>query len=643
MAIDKLINTNPDAFIDALTQRDDGFSLEYADVLDSIDPKRDLSTLFQYGDIKPFAGHSLGPVFKPAKKAIMRILELQANLLHEGHFPRTQDESGNWFDFDINPDAIKDMQAMLGFADPEEFIYTQAGLSDNLRLILSTFYRPSKATWLSGKTGICYLGKEFYSDQAVIHSLVESELQRARVDKHFTEEMPCPSPDDLCMKISPDERGLYQEEKIIQYVKDNAHKISILHLSDIVFSTGQRIDIERVLTELKDVLKKYNIVVGLELAHTAGNRTIKLKELPVTYAVGCSYKHICGSAGSGFGIYINKNADLTKNPPIQGWKAAASNKVFPVIDGYDPEIMSKVGARAFRCSNPSPIALAPVLQYMKTMSAIGWDKLTNRSESLTRYMIALLKLRLGDRIEFITPLAPKSRGAMMVFRIKNLANIEAVEALLKKESEFGQFEVDTRPPNNIRVTAHYGYTKFGDIRRMVMRLEKVINMQLLSEQKLDKNQTMHHVSQQELQFNKQLGVLQEKIDDLTTRTKDALLDFNLDAFESLKKAQVAAITLHEGLSDAGSSYFRTHNNNQMFQTTCDQLLKKGHLELDKHKGWSEFLINLAIGLSTLGLGLLVKGAINLVNNQSFFYVCKTKSAKILDALEESIIEAAPCP
>ncbi|KTD52487.1 aminotransferase class V-fold PLP-dependent enzyme [Legionella quateirensis] len=641
MAIDELINTNPDAFMKAIAQKDGGFTLEYANVLDSVDPMRDISSLFQFGSIQPFAGHSLGPVFTPAKEEIMRILDLQKRLLHEGHFPKTQDISGNWFDFDINPDAIADMQGMLGFADPCEFIYTQAGLSDNLRLLLSTFYRPSQADWKSGKTGICYLSKEFYSDQAVIHSLLESEVQRAQSNGLFTGEIPCQNPGDLCMKISPDERGLYQEEKIIQFVRENAHKISILHLSDIVFSTGQRIDLEHVLTELKDVLKAHNIVVGLDLAHTVGNRTINLKKLPVTYAVGCSYKHICGSAGSGFGIYVNKDADLSLNPPIQGWKAAESNKVFPLIDGYDPVIMSRKGARAFRCSNPSPVALAPVLQYMKIMSAIGWDKLTHRSESLTRYMITLLEQRLSDRIEFITPLESKNRGAMIVFRIKNLTNIEAVEDLLKKESEFGQFELDTRPPNNVRITAHYGYTKFGDINRMIMRLEKVINLQLSSEQKMKQYQSGHILSPQESQFNQQLDLLQQKIDELTTREKDALLKSDMDIYEHLKKAKIAAITLHEGLSDAGARYFIKNDNYQTFKTTCDQLLKKAHIELDKHRGWSELLINLAIGLSTIGIGLLVKGAINLANNQSFFFVCKTKSSKMLDDLEDKIHETAP--
>lgn len=78
----------------------------------------------------------------------------------------------------------------------------------------------------------------------------------------------------------------------------------------MVFSTGQRLDLKHIFTELKEIIEQHQIIVGLDLAHTVGNRTLMLRDLPVTYAVGCSYKHLCGSAGSGFGIYVNKETDL---------------------------------------------------------------------------------------------------------------------------------------------------------------------------------------------------------------------------------------------------------------------------------------------------------------------------------------------
>jgi len=499
------MTSNPDEFIRLISEKSDGFSQEYAAFLDSIDPLKGLYELFELKGLTPFAGHSLGPVFKPAVKEIERINELQASQLHEGHFPETREHGGNWFDCDIEEEAIKAMQAMLGFSEPCEFLYTQEGLSSNLGRLVDTFYRPTLMDWQSGKTGFCHLGKEFFSDQAVIESVLKRGIQTAKGFGVFSASKPAPSPSSLTLKILPDEKGLYSEEAIIDFVKKHAGQMQILHLSDIVFSTGQRLDITRILTELKDTIEQYHIIVGLDLAHTVGNRTLNLCELPVTYAVGCGYKHICGSAGSGFGIYVNKNTDLEKYPPIQGWKAAASDKVFDLIDGYDSEIMMQKGAWAFRCSNPSPIALAPVKTYIKTMSQIGWDKLNAKSECLTRYMHALIQQHLGDKIEWITPDDPKKRGAMLVFRVKGISDVRQIETLLKTANELGTFEIDVRPPNNIRVTAHYGYTQFTDIHKMVARLEQVVH--LLLEQKKQESLILTSIKQgkESVFFEQQVG------------------------------------------------------------------------------------------------------------------------------------------
>ncbi|WP_058535722.1 kynureninase/PvdN C-terminal domain-containing protein [Legionella saoudiensis] len=475
------ITTNPDEFIRLLSENPQGFSLEYATYLDELDPLKSTQELFAYADLIPFAGHSLGPVFKPAVEEIKRIHQLQVTQLHEGHFSETKDASGNWFDCDIEQDAILAMQDMLGFAKPNEFLYTQEGLSANLGRLLDTFYRPTLIDWQTGKTAICHLGKEFFSDQAIIESVLKRGIQQAKNFGVFAQSTSIPNAEQLSLKIQPNEKGLYSEEAIIAFIKEHVEQIQIIHLSDVVFSTGQRLNLKHIFTELKELLEQHQIIVGLDLAHTGGNRTLILRELPITYAVGCSYKHICGSAGSGFGIYVSNATDLEKYPPIQGWKAAASEKVFSVIDGYDAQIMMSEGAWAFRCSNPSPVDLAPVKTYIKTMSQIGWDKLYAKSECLTRYMYLVLQQHMGENIEWITPEAPSQRGAMLVFRLRGINDVRQVETLLKQESGLGRFEVDVRPPNNIRVTAHYGYTRFSDIYKMVLRLEQVVN--LLLEQK----------------------------------------------------------------------------------------------------------------------------------------------------------------
>lgn len=484
--INRILTSDPDGFEEILKNNPDAFSPDFAQHLDAHDPLV-LRDLFDINELIPFAGHSLGPVFKPAIDAINAIHTLQREQLHAGHFPETVELGGNWFDCDVDPKSVDAMQAMLGFRDSSEFIFTQSGLSANLGNLLGTFYKPTLKDCQRGKLKICHLATEFFSDQAVVHSVLERWIANANALEVFNDST-SPSTESLTLKLQPNDQGLYDSQSIIEMIKLHAHEIQVLHLSDIVFSTGQRLDIPFILSELKDVIQANNIIVGLDFAHTAGNRTVNLAELGVvTYAVGCAYKHCSGTAGSSFGLYVNKDADLSQYKPVQGWKAAESSKVFGLINRYNPNIMAKTGALAFRSSNASPVALAPIQTFVKQMALIGWDKLTAKSECLTRYMLALLKEKLADKFELITPENPKQRGATIVFRIKGLQNVHQIEEELKKENPLGQFEVDVRPPNNIRVTAHYGYTRFSDIQRMIMRLEQVVNHVLTAEASVKKS------------------------------------------------------------------------------------------------------------------------------------------------------------
>jgi kynureninase len=483
-SLGELLVSNPDKFITELYRQDEPLSLTMAQKLDQLDPLKETAAQFDIGSLIPFAGHSLGPLFKPVQDEINKTLELQKKL-HAGHFSQSHPDgnrSAHWFDCDRETTSLMAAQQLLGFKELNEFNFTTNGLSDNLATLMDNFYKPGKKDWQNGRTKIAILAKEFFSDQAIVRSVVNRAISTAKDFEVFDQAEP--SIEDQILQITPDEKGLYSTENIISTVRANASHIQILWLSDVVFSTGQRLELNKIFSALKDVIEKNNIIVGLELAHTFGNRPIDLKNFPVRiwFAVCCAYKHICGSAGSGAGFYVNCDDNLKKYPPLQGWKAADSSRVFEVIDSYDSTIMADKGALAFRISNPSPIGLLAVQTYLRYFCKIGFNKCVNKSESLTRYMIAQLKKQLGDKIEFITPEDPDQRGAMIVFRVKNGANVADIEHQLKEVApEFGRFEIDTRPPNNIRLTAHYGYTKFEHIARLVHKLGLVLAKTLKNE------------------------------------------------------------------------------------------------------------------------------------------------------------------
>lgn len=141
----------------------------------------------------------------------------------------------------------------------------------------------------------------------------------------------------------------------------------------------------------------------------------------------------------------------------------------------------------------------------------------------------------------------------------------------------------------------------------------------------------------------QLGLLQLKISDLKTRLLMALGNGETNKHKKLHLAYIAANTLYAALKAEGETYFKnpTLGTYQVFKTNCKKQIEIARKELSDHRGWSEFLSNLALGLTTLGLGILIKGIINHANNRHFLFACKTKSEEELDNLLPCINSVAP--
>ena len=122
-------------------------------------------------------------------------------------------------------------------------------------------------------------------------------------------------------------------------------------------------------------------------------------------------------------------------------------------------------------------------------------------------------------------------------------------------------------------------------------------------------------------FNEQLLILQKKSEELIKAGH--------------QKAGDAALELYNTLLSTSEQYFDGKLDKQSFKTACDQAMAPARRELEKHRGWKEFLGNLALAIAGLGIGYLVAGVINkAVTGRFCLYQPQTDSAKKLDAIEE---------
>jgi hypothetical protein len=107
------------------------------------------------------------------------------------------------------------------------------------------------------------------------------------------------------------------------------------------------------------------------------------------------------------------------------------------------------------------------------------------------------------------------------------------------------------------------------------------------------------------------------------------------------KAYDAAEKLHEKLSQYFLTYLQSNRDVKaynLFKNTWDKAIKKHKPTLEKHRGWKNFLANLALFIVTITL--VHTGAV-IAGKHGLFALTKTDSAKHVDDLEQSIKKLEP--
>lgn len=416
-----------------------------------------------------FGGHSLGPTYQGSVERVLEEYEVRNELILGGHFPATHpgaegdpERGRHWFDCDRNAKALKALGEMVG-AHPEELVMGNS-LTVNNALMIQAFYMPN---FSDNRYKIMIMEDSFASDQAVVMSVLRQKLTLLKqngIELNIPED-PLEFRKAFVVEFKSDELGLYHIEELQKILQEQGDQIALAHLEAVPFTTGQRF----YAPEVTKLLKKHGIRAGWDLAHLTGNRSIQLSEDGVDYATWCGYKYLTASAGGVGGYFIHRdNIPLQDYFPAQGWKAMRSEKVFASIHRWDPTIFYE-DARGTRLGNPPPIPMADAQAVLELYQTLGVKEVEKKSEKLTAFLIKQLQDRLGEAIEWVTPLAPEKRGAMLVFKLRTEKSATAIEEELLSAG----FSVDVRPPANIRIMPHPLYVSFQDIENFAIVLEKI--------------------------------------------------------------------------------------------------------------------------------------------------------------------------
>jgi kynureninase len=272
-------------------QPDEAFAVAM-DATDRISRYRELFYIPHRPDGRPMiylCGHSLGLQPKAVRAVVEQELDEWARLGVDAHFHgRTP-----WYSYH---ELFRDVAARLVGAVPGEVVVMNS-LTVNLHLMMATFLRPE-----GRRCKVLMDEPAFPSDRYAI----QSQLRFHGLD-----------PTEALVTVKPREgEHTLRGEDIEAALAQHGPEIALVLWNGVNFFTGQWFDLER----LTAAAHRQGCVVGLDLAHAAGNVVLHLHDWQVDFSVWCSYKYLNSGPGAVAGCFVHDrhghNLDL---PRLAGW------------------------------------------------------------------------------------------------------------------------------------------------------------------------------------------------------------------------------------------------------------------------------------------------------------------------------------
>ena len=407
--------------------------------LDAADPLRPFRNEFlvprhRERDQVYFVGNSLGLQPRGARAQVLEVLDKWAGEAVEGHF------SGPtaWMNYH---GLVREPLARLVGAQPGEVVAMNT-LTVNLHLMMASFYRPTRE-----RPAILIEAGAFPSDR---HAVV-SQIRLHGFD---------PATD--LIEVQPDEAaGTLSMDAIAAAIEQHGPRLALVLWPGVQYRTGQAFD----LAAITRLAHAQGAVAGLDLAHAVGNLPLSLHDDGADFAVWCHYKYVNAGPGAVAGCFVHERHGASNLPRLAGWWGHEAATRFRMA----PEFVPSAGAEGWQLSNPPVLALAPLRASLEQFDrAGGMAVLRAKSEKLTGFLDSLVRRRLGDVLEIITPAEPARRGAQLSLRVAG--GRERGRELFDYLRDTGILG-DWREPDVIRISPAPLYNRYSDVLRFVEEVE----------------------------------------------------------------------------------------------------------------------------------------------------------------------------
>jgi kynureninase len=254
--------------------------------------------------------------------------------------------------------------------------------------------------------------------------------------------------------------GTLSMAAIERAIAEHGHRIALIVLPGVQYRTGQVFDLARIVR----LGHAQGCVVGFDLAHAAGNLPLALHDSGADFAVWCTYKYLNAGPGGVAGCFVHDRHAHADVPRFAGWWGHDKHTRFKM----GPQFIPTPGADGWQLSNPPILALAPLRASLEVFGRAGMPRLVEKSRRLTAYLDWLIRARLGDALDIVTPNDPAQRGAQLSVRVR--AGRDAGRSLfeyLERQGVIG----DWREPDVIRLSPTPLYNRYSDCLGAVEAIE----------------------------------------------------------------------------------------------------------------------------------------------------------------------------
>ncbi len=384
-----------------------------------------------------FVGNSLGLQPKRTAAYVQEELDKWRDLAVRGHF----ESARPWMPYH---EFLTETMAELVGAQTNEVVMMNS-LTANLHLMLASFYRPTRQ-----RHKILIEEHAFPSDYQAAISQIQWHGGQAEESL-------------LVVSADPDS-GLVAPQAVLQTMEAQASEIALVLLPGVQYYTGQVFPMQDIAT----AARSRGMVVGLDLAHAAGNIRLRLHDWDVDFAVWCSYKYLNSGPGSVGGCFIHeRHATNVEIPRLAGWWGHEKGSRFKMKNEFRPIPT----AEGWQLSNPPILSLAAIRASLDVFQeAGGMSALIGKSSLLTQYLDGQLTQRLPQQVRILTP--ETCRGCQLSLQI-DCGELEGKQ--VHRRLEAAGVETDWREPNVIRVAPVPLYNSFEDCFHLVETLYQCLN------------------------------------------------------------------------------------------------------------------------------------------------------------------------